>query len=210
MYLGNDYFKEEGITNESPVLMAHLYEESGINTTTSGLGHEMMAVIDNNFTSPIIMNDFYEAELDNYKKGSIQYPLLNLQSGEHTVWIKVWDILNNSSEKELRFVVEEADKLVLKNVYNYPNPVKTYTNFMIEHNLSGEQLKVTIKIYNMSGQLMTSLYNEGVFDGYMTPVIHWDLTGSNGKFENGLYFYQVFVDSEKGMLEKSSKMLIIR
>ena len=64
----------------------------------------MVAVIDNNYLSPIIMNDFYESEADNYKKGVITYPLLNLEPGEHTIWIKVWDVLNNSNEGELKFI----------------------------------------------------------------------------------------------------------
>jgi hypothetical protein len=211
MYMNNVLFKENGITNESPTLLVKLEDESGISTTTSGIGHEMVAVIDNNFSQPIIMNDFYESDMDSYKKGSIFYPLLNISPGEHTVWIKVWDILNNSSESSINFVVKASNKLILQNVYNYPNPVSTTTDFVIEHNLAGDELEVTVKIYDMSGQLIKILYNRGQFSGYMSPVITWNGLGDNGNVVgDGLYFYQVQVQSEKGKAEKSSKMMIVR
>ena len=211
MYMNDELYKENGITNESPTLLAVLSDESGINTSTSGIGHEMIAIIDNNYMEPIVMNDFYQSETDDFKNGKITYPLLNLDPGEHTINIKVWDIVNNSSQAEMSFIVRESNKLVLQNVYNYPNPFANFTNFAIEHNLAGDLLEITINIYNMSGQLVTTLYNEGSFDGYMSPVIQWDGRSNTGcLLEDGFYFYRIKVKSEKGSAEKSSKMMILR
>ena len=211
MYMNTSYYRENGITNESPTLLAYISDENGINTTTSGIGHEMIGILDNNFSTPITMNDFYEASADDYTKGTINYPLLNLEPGEHTIRLKVWDVLNNSGEKNLKFYVKESNKFTIQNVHNYPNPFKTTTSFYIEHNLPGELLEIEIFIYNMTGELITILENNGEYDGYMSQVFTWDGKNKKGAdVSDGLYLGRVVVHSEKGTAEKSAKLLLIR
>jgi len=40
----------------------------------------------------------YEADLDDYKNGSLLYPLKDLEAGTHTIKLRVWDVYNNPSE----------------------------------------------------------------------------------------------------------------
>ena len=57
----------------------------------NGIGHDIELVIDNDFSNSIILNDYYEADLDTYKSGEINFELSDLSTGEHTIKIKVWD-----------------------------------------------------------------------------------------------------------------------
>ena len=60
-----------GITNSSPFLLAKLEDENGINTA-SGIGHDLVAILDGDETEPFVVNDFYETELDDYMRGLCQ------------------------------------------------------------------------------------------------------------------------------------------
>ena len=52
-----------------------------------------------------VLNNFYETELDDYQRGIVRFPLEDLSEGKHSIRIKAGDVLNNSSEAMLDFVV---------------------------------------------------------------------------------------------------------
>jgi hypothetical protein len=70
-------------------------------------------------------------------KGFARFQLPELEPGIHSLKIKVWDVLNNSSEFILDFSVMNDDELVIDHVLNYPNPFTTKTQFWFEHNKPG-------------------------------------------------------------------------
>nr|MBA3900452.1 type IX secretion system sortase PorU [Bacteroidota bacterium] len=118
LYMNNDKFVFGGMTNENPNLVAFLEDESGINTVGNGVGHDLTAILDENTDKAIVLNDYYEADMDSYQKGSIKYPLSKLTEGKHTLKLKVWDVYNNSSEAYTEFVVVNSADLALKHVLN--------------------------------------------------------------------------------------------
>ena len=87
-----------GITNENPVLIVKLADSSGINTAGTGIGHDITATLDDDDNQFFILNDFYEGELNSYQQGVVRFQLPELEPGMHTLKIKAWDVLNNSSE----------------------------------------------------------------------------------------------------------------
>ena len=48
----------------------------------------MVAILDENTTSPIILNDFYESYVDDYQRGEIKYPFTNLEEGVRTLRVR--------------------------------------------------------------------------------------------------------------------------
>ena len=46
--LNDDRFVRGGITNEDPLLFARLFDENGINTLGNSIGHDLVAVLDEN------------------------------------------------------------------------------------------------------------------------------------------------------------------
>ncbi|WP_338035222.1 type IX secretion system sortase PorU [Lacinutrix himadriensis] len=136
LYMNDESFVSGGITNESPSLLVKLEDENGINTA-SGIGHDIVAIIDGDETNPFVLNDYYQTEVDDYTKGLVNYPFRDLEPGLHTLTLKAWDVYNNSSIQEIQFVVyDEDEKLVINNVLNYPNPFVNYTEFWFNHNSS--------------------------------------------------------------------------
>ena len=90
--------------------------------------------------------------LINYGQGFARFQLPELEPGIHTIKIKAWDVLNNSSEFILDFTVVNDEELVIDHVLNYPNPFTTKTQFWFEHNKPGQDLFVQIHIFSLIRQ----------------------------------------------------------
>jgi len=218
LYMNDENFVSGGITNESPSLLAKLEDENGINTS-SGIGHDIVAIIDNDETNPFVLNDYYQTDVDDYQKGTVSYPLRNLEPGLHTLTLKVWDVYNNSSISEIQFIVhDENQELVINNVLNYPNPFVNYTEFWFNHN-SSEPLDVSIQIFTVSGKLVRTLNgqtnaeaccNNGASS--LSRNIVWDGRDDFGdKIGKGVYIYKLTVRSNllNKKVEKIEKLVIL-
>ncbi len=213
LYLNDENFVFGGITNETPVLLAFVKDKNGINTVGNGIGHDITAVLDNNTNNILVLNDYYEADNDSYKSGTIQYPFTKLSEGHHSIRLKVWDIYNNSSEAYLEFIVAKSSELILERLFNYPNPFQYTTNFCFQHNQSSTSLDVEIKIYNLSGGLVKTIKNSQHTEGYLSEPVSWDGTTDNGqKLESGIYIYQTIVQSTVTgqTVKKSGKLLLMK
>ncbi|MEJ2051967.1 MAG: T9SS type A sorting domain-containing protein [Calditrichota bacterium] len=85
---------------------------------------------------------------------------------------------------------------------NYPNPFNPGTSIDIELDSPG---KITLEIYNLLGQKITTLYN-----GYLFPGIHhyyWDGLNSGGlPVSSGIYIYRL----ETKNSVQSHKMNLVR
>ncbi len=110
LFINDEYFAFGGITDENPDMLAFVSDASGINTVGTGIGHDIVAILDGNTDKPIILNDFYESDLNSYTSGTIRYPFHNLEEGLHTLSLKVWDVFNNSAEAYLEFTVVSSGR----------------------------------------------------------------------------------------------------
>lgn len=211
LYLNDSTFIKGGMTNDEPILIAKVFDENGINTVGNGIGHDIVAVLDENSANAIVLNDYYESDLDSYKSGVIQYPFSSLDEGKHTLSLKVWDVYNNSGTAETEFVVANDAGIAIDHVLNYPNPFTTNTGFYFEHNAPGQPLEVTIQIFSVSGKLVKVIHNELVSDGYRIGPIEWDGRDEFGdKIGRGVYVYKVKVSSNSsGSTEEFEKLVIL-
>lgn len=212
LYMNDEKFVYGGITDANPKLLAELWDTSGINTTGNGLGHDLTAVLDVNSKNPIVLNDYYQSALNNFRRGSVTYPFSSLTEGAHTLKIKAWDILNNSAEDNTEFIVAASAKLALKHVFNYPNPFTTRTQFMFEHNRPGQELKIQVQIYSVSGRLIKTIQEDIVATGYRVDDIRWDgLDDYGDKIGKGVYVYKVHVKDQQGSTaDQFQKLVVLR
>ena len=214
LYMNDENFVSGGITNENPTLLANLYDENGINTA-SGIGHDITAILDGDETNVYKLNPYYVAAIDDYKRGSLSYPLRDLSPGLHTLTLKAWDVYNNASTQDIQFIVFDEDvSLKLTNVLNYPNPFVNYTEFWFNHN-SSEVLDVSIQIFTVSGKLIKTINgqtNIGTNTSAVSRDLTWDGTDDFGsKIGKGVYVYKLKVrSSSTGMqAEKIEKLVIL-
>jgi hypothetical protein len=212
LFLNDSAFANNGITDENPVLLAYIKDSSGINTVDNGIGHEITAILDGNTVNPIILNDYYQANLNSFQSGSVRYKFENLENGPHSVKFRVWDIYNNSSEVTVDFVVQKADGLTLAHVFNYPNPFTTHTKFFFEHNQPCCALNVQIQIFTITGKLIKTINQEVETMGYRAEPIDWDGLDEYGDYVGkGVYLYKLKVKNNEGFnAEKTEKLVIIK
>ena len=104
--MNNVYFKSGDIVSNEPILMVEIFDESGVNVSTSAIGHRIEAFLDDN-PSGIDLSEFYQTKLDDYRRGEVIYKLPKLSPGRHMVKVKAWDVFNNSSIREVEFKVAE-------------------------------------------------------------------------------------------------------
>ena len=208
-YLNSTDFSDGDITDANPYLLLELEDEHGINTI-GGVGHDLLAVLDDNVQEAILLNDFYEADANTYKKGKVKYRLLNLSPGWHNLKIKAWDVYNNSAETEINFRVVSSDKLEIDKVLNYPNPFINHTEFWFTHNHPFEDLDVMIQVYTITGKLVWS-HRQTVFTtGFLSREIEWDGRDNFGnRLAKGVYIYKLTVRTSTGKSTKRIEKLVI-
>lgn len=209
-YMNNEKFVEGGIVNANSTLLVKLTDDNGINYTGSSVGHDITAILDDNSQNTFVLNDFFEADLDNYRSGIVRFPINNLSEGTHTMTIKAWDILNNSAETKISFEVVNSTKGLIKNVYNYPNPFSTKTQFMFEHNMPNQDLFVSIQVLTMTGKVIKTLKQTINTEGTRINNINWDGLDEYGdKIGNGVYLYKVHIKTATGFSDTKLQKLVI-
>ncbi len=203
LYVNNQNATSVGPT---PVLYINLYDVSGINTTGNGIGHDITCILDEDSSNPIVLNSYFEPELNNYQKGTVEYQFDQLETGEHKVTIKAWDIYNNSSSVNVTFVVDENKKLDVNQAMVYPNPVKTgsVAYFYFEHDDPNSILNLTINVYSKSGTLILQQEESVVSLSNTISPIEW-----NVNINPGMYIYEIVINSETGRNGRVSGKIIV-
>lgn len=197
VFMNNESFVFGGITTPDPTLLVKLEDDNGINVVGNSIGHDLTGVLDKNSAGSYILNDFYEAALDDYTKGSVRYPLNNLAEGRHEMRVTAWDIANNPAEGFTEFVVAVSEELALKHVLNYPNPFTTSTCFLfdLEQEQFGVEMDAIVQIYSVSGRLIKTLEQRIIYEGARLGndhCIQWDGKDDYGDpLAKGVYLYKV-------------------
>lgn len=214
IFMNDESFVYGGITNTDPVLLIKLEDENGINVAGTSIGHDLSGTLDEDNQGTFIMNDFYEATVDNFRQGSARYPISGLESGRHSIAVKAWDVLNNSSEARSEFVVIKDGDNLLEHVLNYPNPFTTSTNFQFEHDLTSTELDILITIYTISGKVIKTIEATKYATGFRIDDIHWDGTDDFGSdIGKGVYLYKIKARSDEFNLLRESefeKLVILK
>jgi hypothetical protein len=211
LYMNDETFVSGGTTNESPFLVANLEDESGINTA-SGIGHDIIAILDGDIENPYILNDYYQTNLNDFTKGTLRFPFRNLAVGLHTITFKAWDVYNNPITSEIQFVVVGNESITLTHVLNYPNPFVNYTEFWFSHNRPYEPLEVQVQVMTITGKVVWTRNQIVTNEGFLSKEITWDGKDDFGnKIGKGVYVYKLTVKSNltNSKTEKFEKLVIL-
>ncbi len=199
LYLNDRNFRSGGVTDNNPYLLAFLSDETAINTSGVGIGHNIVAILDNQTTNPIFLNNFYEPDVNTLKSGSLKFPLFGLSQGKHTLSLKAWDIYNNSSEATIEFEVVMPENLAIGVARCFPNPFQSEINITVEHNQQGKLLHTTAFIYSMKGEMVRHIEHSGYAMGTLSDPIIWDgKTDQGNQAAAGIYACKIIVASSTG------------
>lgn len=213
VYLYDSVYHYSGFTDPDPVLFIDLEDDIGFNISGSSVGHDLIAILNEDFHNPMILNNFFESSLEGPHKGHVYYPLYNLPEGEHVITVRAWDVHNNMGEGHLRFVVkkQDEDSLEIRNLINFPNPFKEATQFVFEHNLKHHEIDIKIDIYSTSGQHV-KLIEASTTPSSNKVYINWSGEDENDQpLPKGIYFYKVSLLKDKKIIDQAyQKLLLLR
>jgi hypothetical protein len=206
LFLNSESFKNGGTVSASSVLIANIKDATGINTAGTGIGHDITAVLNGDYSNIIVLNDYFQSSKDKYTEGTIVFPLTNLPEGKHTLILKVWDVLNNSSEVEISFVVR--DDFRIESVMCYPNPVQESTSFVFAHNQPDETFDVVLEVFQTTGSRIDMLQQTVGSFGTESQPLSWNPASRLVKMRPGTYIYRLSVTTKDGKVSDGSGRLV--
>jgi hypothetical protein len=234
LFLNDANFKNGGLTHSEPLLLINLQDNSGINTSNSAIGHDIIVTLDNNPATTRSLNAFYQANINTYQYGTVRYQLPALTPGPHTLQVRAWDNVNNSSTRTLGFIVVatagsiggsggatgggsggnntsgDMSPLVIDNVMNFPNPFTQSTTFSFEHNFPGQNIAVNLSIYTQNGKLVKQINKTVNTNGTRNVQITYDGTDASGsRIARNVYIYKIQISAAGTNYNTSGKLICL-
>ena len=208
--LNNETFANGGTVNESPLVLATISDESGVNFSSAGIGHSMTLTIDGTTSYNDLVSYYTPLFTEKGTLGNISYQLSDLAPGEHTMRLRVWDVYNNMSEKTLTFNVVKGLAPEIADVYCANNPASVETSFYVKHNRPDAVVTVTIEVYDLMGRRVWSTTQSGRSDMYTSTPITWDLIDVSGRrVPRGIYVYRATISTDGVKEATKSKKLAV-
>lgn len=206
LYIGDSNFRDGGITDANPMLFATLSDEIGINAVGSGLGHDITAILDGNANDLMVLNDFYEPDIDDSRRGTIHYLLNGLEPGRHTLVLKAWNIFNYSNADTLSFIVRNGSEPELTALLGYPNPASDHITFHIETDCPATVSSAELQIFSSQGQRIKTFVPPINTGSYVVGPVRWDI----GSTPPGIYLARMIVSYSTGEVRQSSVKCIVK
>lgn len=207
LYMDDESFVSGGTTGNNTILLARFIDDQGI-ALGSLPGQQIEGILNRN--EPIVLNEHYLSKENNFKEGSLDYPLQGLSSGNYTIKVKARDTHNNPGEASIEFVVASNESLSLNNIFNYPNPFSDFTLFHFDHNKAGSDLDVMLEVFTVSGRLIKTL--TGYYPASKTRIadLAWNARDDFGdKLAKGVYIYKLSVRTGAEKKQEFQKLVIL-
>ncbi len=193
LFLDSREFKSGDLVCDSPLLIADIIDDTGINTTGAGIGHKIEAWIDENKNIDLTQN--FQCNTENPKAGYIEKILYDLSAGMHTIKVRAWDVFNNYSVSFIDFrIANEKDGIIISNTFISPNPTTGEGNIHVFHNASSAYT-ITIDVYNQAGSLVKS-YSREMTDIYKSIIPISGNDDYNNIMPQGAYYYSVRIETK--------------
>ena len=206
-YLDTPDFANGGITSTSPVFMADISDDAGINASGISVGHDMELTLDGDATQSYVLNDYFTYTFGDYRSGQVVYELTGLEYGSHTLTFKAWDVNNNSTTVSLDFYVSDNVSQGF-DVNATLNPATITTNFVtVLENDDASTVNLTLEVYDLTGRrVWTSTSTTTASYDVQT----WGLTDQAGTpVAPGIYLYRAIAESTNGSQTTDAKKIII-
>ncbi|MDE6681795.1 MAG: type IX secretion system sortase PorU, partial [Muribaculaceae bacterium] len=208
-YLNNPAFTNGAVVTSNPIVFATFSDESGINVSDAGIGHQMVLTLDGKkvFND---LNTFFTADPSREGTGSICYPLEGLEPGKHTLTLSVWDNANNSATRQLEFNVGAAVDPLITDLSTNVNPASTSVIFAVTIDRPNSNVECNLEVFDLSGRTVWQSARNVTTDMQSSLSISWDLKDSKGvRVPRGIYLYRATVRTPEGTYSSKSCKLAV-
>ena len=210
LYLNDSTFVSGDKVNTTPFFYARLWDQTGVDITEGGVGHDVMLMIDNKPFTSYNLNSYYDNIFGRKGEGEVRFGIPQLSAGMHEAVFKVWDVMGNPTTYTFRFEVDESLKPFITNIVATPTPAKGNVEFYLTHNRPESQMKVGIMVYDIAGRLHWKHEETGSSELFKDYVIDWDLRNNSGSHVRpGVYIYRAAISTNNSKEATEAKKMII-
>lgn len=208
-------FENGETTGTTPTLHATFSDESGINTSGEGIGHNITVVLNDDRDNPYNLNSYFSYDENSYTSGSLIYTLPTLEDNNYyTLTLKAWDNANNSSDTTIEFSVDSKSDINFGTTDIFPCPYiseKSDLSLFFTHNATGSRLNIRVRIYSASGHIMAQKTISTTATQGQSDVINLvNELPTTATLSRGIYIIDVYVSDESGRSGSFNKKLLIK
>jgi len=209
LFLNDTLFRSGGLTGPDPVLLARIADAGGINASGTGIGHDLKLTLDGASGDAVVLNDFYQSDLNTYVSGTVRFPLSGLADGPHRLELVVWDVSNNKGSATLEFVVADDFAAALGVVTAYPNPATDEVRLRFEHNQACKATQVRVEVFAADGKRVEEFTGPLDAAGYLSDAWVWQPGATRA--QPGVYLFRItLTDEQGGAAQYSERVVVVR
>ncbi|MEW6413346.1 MAG: type IX secretion system sortase PorU [Candidatus Zixiibacteriota bacterium] len=207
-FVGRSNFASGDYIRADDRMQVTITDSSGINLT-GALGHGITLEVDYRSENVVNLTSMFEANQDDYTTGSLIYQLDELSSGDHHFKIKAWDNANNSSNYEFDAEVYAVEELAIRDLLNYPNPMRESTRFSFY--LTEAVERFSLEIFTLSGRRIKSFERYSLTPGYYDDIEWYGQDNDGSRVATEVYIYKATAHPANGgeKVETFGKLVVV-
>ena len=198
---------DQDIVSSNPLINIKLTDENKFIFLEHPENFTLLLSYPSNEVKEVDVNDqsvnFYTDNSDDKNNAWIEFNPELLEDGEYKLVVEARDESSNSSGSqayEVRFRVFNEE--MVSNVFNYPNPFSTSTQFIFTLTGNEEPGNILIRVMTLTGKVVREITSAELGQlriGVNKTDYKWDGTDEYGeKLGNGVYLYQVITKKLDG------------
>ncbi len=209
-YLNKEDFQSGGTVNATPFFVAQLNDASGISASGNGIGHDLQLCIDGRSDLTYNINENYAHEFGDFTRGTVAFSIPQLENGPHSLTFRAWDVLNNTNQTSLDFVVDDAIATNILRLVASQNPAVNSTNFILSYDLPGSDCDFIFEVFDFAGRCIW-MHEESSSNASGMHTVTWNLTnGIGAKVGTGIYLYRAKVRCGQSKWTTKTQKIIVR
>ena len=212
MVLNDESFIDGSGVNQSPMLLATVADESGVNLSPAGSEHSMALTLDGNTIYDDLVNYYTPLSAQQGTLGSISYQLNNLPEGMHSLTLSVWDVYNNVSEKTITFNATCAVPEITapENLDIYCAFDGLNMTFYVPHHRLGATVSVVIEVYDLMGRCVWQSGPSGGSGVFTVTPVTWNMQDNGGtRVPGGIYIYRATITADGVQMATRAQKLAV-
>ena len=207
--INSDDFTNGGLSHTTPVVFAAFTDESGINVSEAGIGHQLSLTLDGTTVYDDVTN-FYIPDPEDPNGGSVIYQLPEITPGKHELKLSVWDNANNSTYSVLTFNVAVNKKPEIHNISTVYASDNSGVDFIVSSDRPLSMINCKVEVFDISGIKVWSTVGDNKTSTNSTLTVNWNYTTASGqRLEKGIYVCRVTVESPEGGVTSKSKKIVV-
>ncbi|MBR1467111.1 MAG: type IX secretion system sortase PorU [Bacteroidaceae bacterium] len=210
IYLNEKDFCNGDVVNSTPLFVAELSDEAGIQSSGNGLGHDLELVVDGMASRTYNLNSYFTPSTGDYTKGTVCFADMDaLEPGAHTLTFRAWDMLNNTSVQTLDFVVGENLEPDILNLVLENDILSGGTVFRIAYSYPGLMCHFKLEVFAINGMVQYR-HEFDASDGHGVVSVPWSCcNGSGTPLNNGIYAVRVTASYNGGKTHSRQKKFVL-